>query len=80
MDAITRDSTKLRSTADLIGQAPGVTMERTRVNADSAFHVLAETSQHCNAPLRVVAQELIDSLPDARAESSAQMVRTPFRP
>ena len=50
---------------DVIGQAKGIIMVRTRVNADAAFSMLVEMSQHSHVPVRIVAQELVDSLPGA---------------
>ncbi|CAA0128321.1 Uncharacterised protein [Mycolicibacterium vanbaalenii] len=47
---------------DLIGQAKGMIMERFKVDANQAFDLLAKLSQDGNTPLRVVAQQIVDSL------------------
>lgn len=44
---------------NVIGQAQGILMERHGVSADQAFSLLTTASQHRNAKLRVVAEELI---------------------
>jgi hypothetical protein len=52
----------------LIDDAAGLNVEimvRTRVSADAAFQVLVEMSQHSNTIVRVVAQQMIDSLPQS---------------
>jgi GAF domain-containing protein len=43
---------------DLIGQAKGILMERHRLTAEQAFHVLARTSTHTNRKLFELAEEL----------------------
>ncbi len=48
-------------TRQLIGQAEGIVMERERITADQAFHVLRQASQQLNIKLRDVAQALIDT-------------------
>jgi GAF domain-containing protein len=45
-------------TRDLIGQAKGILMERHQINADQAFAVLVRASQHTNAKLRDIAEQL----------------------
>jgi GAF domain-containing protein len=47
---------------DLIGQAKGVLMERHKISATQAFHLLTRQSQAANRKLVDVAQELIRSL------------------
>ncbi len=49
------------SSRDLIGQAKGMLMERYRVDAATAFRVLARVSQATNRPLREVADELVST-------------------
>jgi hypothetical protein len=44
---------------DIIGQAKGVRMARDGLNANDAFEVLRRRSQHTNARLRDVAQQLV---------------------
>ena len=46
---------------DLIGQAKGMIMERFKVDAHHAFNLLAKLSQDGNTPLRVIAQQIVDS-------------------
>jgi GAF domain-containing protein len=46
---------------DLIGQAKGILMERHRINADAAFALLAEASQHKNVKLTEVAAYLVET-------------------
>ena len=60
-------------TRELIGQAQGILIERERISADQAFHVLRQASQHLNVKLREVAQDLIDTgeRPDTGAPRSA---------
>jgi GAF domain-containing protein len=48
-------------TRELIGQAQGILIERERITADQAFHVLRQASQHLNVKLREVAQDLVDT-------------------
>jgi AmiR/NasT family two-component response regulator len=48
-------------TRELIGQAQGILIERERISADQAFHVLRQASQHLNVKLREVARDLIDT-------------------
>ena len=54
------------TTREIIGQAPGVYMERERISGDQAFDVLRRASQHLNRKLRDVAQDLVgtDEQPD----------------
>ena len=46
---------------ETIGQAQGILMERERITADQAFHVLRRASQHLNIKLREIAQDVIDT-------------------
>lgn len=46
---------------ELIGQAQGILMERERVTAEEAFDILRRASQHLNAKLRDVAQNLVET-------------------
>jgi GAF domain-containing protein len=48
-------------TRELIGQAQGILIERERITADQAFHILREASQHLNVKLREVARDLVDT-------------------
>ena len=48
-------------TRELIGQAQGILIERERITADQAFHVLRQASQHLNVKLREVARDLVDT-------------------
>jgi GAF domain-containing protein len=48
-------------TRELIGQAQGILIERERITADQAFHILRQASQHLNVKLREVAQDLVDT-------------------
>ena len=52
---------------DLIGQAKGILMERHRLTAGQAFHVLVRASSHTNRKLFDIADELTSTgtLPDA---------------
>jgi GAF domain-containing protein len=43
----------------VIEQAKGILMERHKVTADEAFHLLAEASMHVNRKLRDVAEQLV---------------------
>ncbi|WP_367128505.1 GAF and ANTAR domain-containing protein [Saccharothrix sp. HUAS TT1] len=45
-------------TRDLIGQAKGILMERHKLTADQAFHLLVRASQQTNLKLRVLAERL----------------------
>jgi AmiR/NasT family two-component response regulator len=46
---------------DVIGQAKGILMERFKVTADEAFHLLVESSQHRNVRVADLAVELADT-------------------
>ena len=46
---------------DLIGQAKGITMHRYSVDALHAFEMMVKLSQDSNTPVRVIAQQIIDS-------------------
>ncbi|MCW2709077.1 MAG: hypothetical protein JWM22_2919 [Frankiales bacterium] len=46
---------------EVIGQAQGILMERERITAEQAFHLLRKASQGLNRKLRDVAQELVDT-------------------
>ena len=46
---------------DLIGQAKGILMERHKLTAEQAFHLLTTASQHRNVKLREIARELTSS-------------------
>ena len=46
------------NTRDVLGQAKGILMERYKLTADQAFHLLARTSQQTNRKLVDVATEL----------------------
>jgi len=46
---------------DLIGQAKGILMERHRLTADQAFHLMVEASQRTNTKLAEIAQRLTES-------------------
>lgn len=60
-------------TRDLIGQAKGILMERHKLTADQAFAVLARASQHTNAKLRDIAEQLTRTgvLPTRPGETKA---------
>jgi len=49
------------TTRELIGQAQGILIDRERITADQAFHVLRQASQHLNVKLREVARDLVDT-------------------
>jgi GAF domain-containing protein len=46
----------------VIDQALGILMARERCSADRAFSMLREMSQHRNVRLRLIAQEVVDSI------------------
>lgn len=46
---------------EVIGQAQGILMERERITAEQAFHLLRRASQHLNLKLRHVAQGIVDT-------------------
>jgi GAF domain-containing protein len=46
---------------EVIGQAQGILMERERISAEQAFHILRRGSQYLNIKLREVAQKLVDT-------------------
>ncbi len=48
-------------TRELIGQAQGILIERERITADQAFHVLRRASQHLNIKIREVALTLVET-------------------
>jgi AmiR/NasT family two-component response regulator len=45
----------------VIGQAKGIIMERFKIDASRAFALLTTLSQDTNVPVRVIAQQLVDS-------------------
>ncbi|MCW2690843.1 MAG: hypothetical protein JWR37_5733 [Mycobacterium sp.] len=49
---------------DLIGQAKGMVMERFRIDAVSAFEVIAGLSQKTNTPVRVIAEQIVNRQPE----------------
>jgi hypothetical protein len=49
------------ATREVIGQAEGILIERERITADQAFHVLRRASQHLNIKLREVAQYVVET-------------------
>ena len=50
---------------DVIGQAKGILMERFKLDAGGAFALLTKLSQDANIPVRIIAQQLVDSLTSA---------------
>lgn len=46
---------------DLIGQAKGILMERFKVDATRAFELMVQLSQDTNKPVRVLAQQIVDT-------------------
>ena len=58
---LTVDLQAALGTRELIGQAQGILMERERITATDAFHVLRRASQNLNVKLRDIAQTLVDT-------------------
>ena len=58
---LTVDLQAALETRELIGQAQGILMERERITATDAFHVLRRASQNLNVKLRDIAQTLVDT-------------------
>jgi GAF domain-containing protein len=56
--------TEALATRDTIGQAKGILMERHRIDADSAFVMLRDDSQHSNRKLRDVARSVVAEVED----------------
>lgn len=54
---------------DVIGQAKGILMARANVDADTAFEMLREQSQHRNQKLRDLAEQIVQQH-DAKVTSS----------
>lgn len=54
----------------IIGQAQGILMERERITAERAFDVLRQASQDLNVKLRDIAQRLVDTGEDPRADAT----------
>jgi hypothetical protein len=50
---------------DVIGQAKGIIMERFQLDATRAFAMIAKLSQDGNIPVRIIAQQIVDSLAGA---------------
>jgi len=46
----------------VIGQAKGIVMERFKLDATRAFAMITKLSQDGNIPVRVLAQQIVDSL------------------
>jgi len=53
---------------DVIGQAKGIIMERFRLDAVRAFALITKLSQDANIPVRIIAQQLVDSLEAAETK------------
>lgn len=49
------------SSRDVLGQAKGILMERFKVDAVRAFHLMTKLSQDTNTPVREIAQRIIDN-------------------
>lgn len=49
------------SSRDVLGQAKGILMERFKVDAVRAFHLMTKLSQDTNTPVRIIAQRIIDN-------------------
>ncbi len=47
---------------DAIGQAKGILMERFKIDAVRAFHLMTKFSQDNNMPIRIVAQRIVDTI------------------
>jgi transcriptional regulator with GAF, ATPase, and Fis domain len=47
---------------DVIGQAKGIIMERFKLDATRAFALITKLSQDGNIPVRIIAQQIVDSL------------------
>lgn len=52
----------------IIDQAMGIIMGQNRCNTDEAFGILRSASQHRNAKLRTIAQEIVDAIGRNRRE------------
>lgn len=50
------------SSRDLIGQAKGMLMNHFKIDAVRAFEMLKELSQSSNIPVRIIAQQIVDTL------------------
>jgi hypothetical protein len=55
-------------TRTIIGQAVGIVMERFGLSDDRAFAFLTRLSNHRNVKLRLVAQEIVDSVGQEETE------------
>ena len=55
---------------DVIGQAKGIIMERFKLDATRAFALITKLSQDANIPVRIIAQQIVDSL--AAAETNGE--------
>jgi AmiR/NasT family two-component response regulator len=58
LQVLNRELAVALDSRDVIGQAKGILMERHKVDADAAFGMLRETSQHLNVKLVRVAEHL----------------------
>ncbi len=54
----------------IIDQAMGIIMGQNRCSADEAFGILRSASQHRNAKLRTIAQEIVDAIGGNRREQA----------
>jgi AmiR/NasT family two-component response regulator len=52
----------------VIEQAKGIVMALQGVHAESAFQILAARSQHANAKLHIVAEELVNAAANNKAK------------
>ena len=58
---------------DVIGQAKGIIMERFKLDASRAFALMTKLSQDGNIPVRVLAQQLVDSLTTSEKNGRGQV-------
>jgi transcriptional regulator with GAF, ATPase, and Fis domain len=58
---------------DVIGQAKGIIMERFKLDAGRAFALMTKLSQDANIPVRVLAQQIVDSLTASQLNGQSQV-------
>ena len=46
---------------DLMGQAKGVLMNQFSIDAVRAFEMMVQQSQNTNTPVRIIAQQIVDT-------------------
>jgi len=63
------------ATMPVIEQAKGVLMAQQGCGEDEAFDLLRRASQRSNTPVRVLAERIVDNLPQRRGPNGSRVQR-----